>query len=99
MFRDAPLPNPRNMEGSWIGLRLTDGSRLEGQLISAGSGRVQTLWLLVGNGDEFVPLGRVSTMWAYQPWGPSDHFNFTARTQKLTEALPVAKRLGRAERQ
>jgi hypothetical protein len=68
MVAGPPLPNARNLEGSWVGLRLTDGSRLEGLLISAGTGKVQTLWLLVGDGDEFVPIGRVRTMWTYRPW-------------------------------
>jgi len=81
MFREPPLPNLRNLEGSWVGLRLTDGSRIEGQLVSAGGGRVQTLWLLAGDGDELVALGRVSTLWTYQPWARRDHFTVTARTQ------------------
>jgi hypothetical protein len=68
MFVEPPLPNARNLEGSWIGLRLTDGSRLEGQLISVGTGKVQTLWLLVGDEDEFVPLSRISAVWTYPSW-------------------------------
>jgi hypothetical protein len=68
MFREPPLPDDRNLEGSWVGLRLTDGSWIEAQLSSARAGRVQTLWLLVGDGDEFVPVSRVSTLWTYQPW-------------------------------
>ena len=96
MFREPPLPNVRNLEGSWVGLRLTDGSRIEGQLMSAGGGRVQTLWLLVGDGDEFVPLGRVSTLWTYQPWTMSkrlarrDHFTVTAKTQTSSSSCDGA---------
>jgi hypothetical protein len=90
MFREPPLPNARNLEGSWVGLRLTDGSRIEGQLISAGAGTVQTLWLLVGEGDEFVPLGRVSTLWTYRPWARRDHFTVTARTQTSSSSCDGA---------
>ena len=96
MFVEPPLPNARNLAGSWIGLRLTDGSRLEGQLISAGTNGVQSLWLLVGDGDEFVPLCQVRTICAYRPWHDEGkrnglpYFTATASTQTSSSGLDGA---------
>ncbi len=54
----------RSLEGHRVGLALTDGSRIDScELISLARTGSQTLWLLVGGLDVFVPLAAVETIW------------------------------------
>ena len=51
-------------EGRRVSLALADGSRIDDvQLVSAGRGKLQTLWVLAYGMDTFVPLANVVALW------------------------------------
>ena len=54
----------RHLEGRRIGLVLSDGTRIvEAQLISAGRPGLTSVWVLVDNTDNFIPMMAVSEVW------------------------------------
>jgi len=59
-----------HLEGHRVSLALADGSRIDDcQLVSAGRGNADTLWLYGGQ-DLFVPVGQVIDLWESAPLGP-----------------------------
>ena len=54
----------RDLEGQSVSLALADGSRLdEVVVVSAGRGRVSSLWLDVGGMDLFIHQSQVVGAW------------------------------------
>jgi hypothetical protein len=54
----------RTLEGRRVGVAMRGGHRLDDcQLVSAGRGRVATLWFFVDGTDTFVPLEDVLDLW------------------------------------
>jgi hypothetical protein len=54
----------RALEGRQVSLALRDGSPIDDvQLVSAGRGKLQTLWVLAYGMDTFVPLANVVALW------------------------------------
>ena len=53
-----------SLEGRRVSVALQDGSRIDdGQLLSAGRGEVETLWLFTNGTDTFVPHDDVIDLW------------------------------------
>jgi hypothetical protein len=54
----------RSLQGRRVTLALRNGTRIdEAQLVSAGSGEAQYLWLFENRADRFVPLDEVRELW------------------------------------
>ena len=54
----------RDLEGHRVGVALTDGSRLDDcELVSAGRGGAQSLWLYANGADTLVALVDVTDVW------------------------------------
>jgi hypothetical protein len=54
----------RHLEGRRVGLVLNDGSRiLDAQLISAGRPGLTSVWILIDNTDNFIPVMHVTEVW------------------------------------
>jgi hypothetical protein len=54
----------RALEGRRVGLSMRGGDRIDDcQLVSAGRGRVGTLWIFADGKDEFVPTDDVIDLW------------------------------------
>jgi len=52
------------LEGRRIGLAVRGGHRIDDcQLVSAGRGRVRTLWVFTNGVDSFVPFDDVMDLW------------------------------------
>jgi hypothetical protein len=49
----------RTLEGRQVTVALRDGTRIDSNLLSAGRRRTETLWLVTGGEDVFVPLDDV----------------------------------------
>jgi len=63
------LRTVRQLEGRQVSVALRDGSRIDDcQLVSAGRGNTDTLWLYGGQ-DLFVPVGQVIDLWESAPLG------------------------------
>jgi hypothetical protein len=53
-----------SLEGRRVSVALRDGSRIDdSQLVSAGRGGVQTIWLYTSGADTFVPFDEVIELW------------------------------------
>lgn len=58
----------RHLEGHRVGLVLNDGTRiLDCQLISAGRPGLSSVWVLVDNTDNFIPVMTVTEVWEISP--------------------------------
>jgi hypothetical protein len=58
------LDTARSLEGRQVSLALADGSRIDDcQLVSAGRGHIETLWVFSNGSDTFVPLAAVRDLW------------------------------------
>jgi len=54
----------RHLEGRRVGLVLNDGSQIQDcQLISAGRPGLSSVWILIDNTDNFIPVMTVSEVW------------------------------------
>ncbi|MGH9223593.1 MAG: hypothetical protein ACRD2W_07345 [Acidimicrobiales bacterium] len=54
----------RTLEGRRVGLAIRGGRRIDDcQLVSAGRGRVQTVWVFAAGADTFVSLDDVVDVW------------------------------------
>ena len=54
----------RHLEGRRVGLVLSDGSRIvDAQLISAGRPGLTSVWILIDNTDNFIPVMAVTEVW------------------------------------
>lgn len=54
----------RALEGRQVGLAVRGGHRIDDcQLVSAGRGRVPTLWVFANGADSFVPFDDVMDLW------------------------------------
>jgi len=55
-------------EGGRVSVALADGSLIDDcELVSVGRGRADTLWVLAGAGDVFIPLAAVIDLWPAPP--------------------------------
>jgi hypothetical protein len=58
----------RHLEGRRVGLVLDDGTRiLDAQLISAGRPGLTSVWVLIDNTDNFIPVLHVTEVWEVSP--------------------------------
>jgi hypothetical protein len=56
------------MEGRQVCVALANGSRIDDcSLVSAGRGRVETLWIFTNGHDAFIPLADVVDVWRAAP--------------------------------
>jgi hypothetical protein len=63
MVMTTPL-HLKPLEGRHVSLALTDGSRIDDcQLVSAGRGRAQRVWIFANGADEFVPVSDIADIW------------------------------------
>lgn len=54
----------RALEGRRVGLAVRGGHRIDDcQLVSAGRGRMRTLWVFANGADTFVPIDDVMDLW------------------------------------
>jgi hypothetical protein len=54
----------KSLEGRQVSLALAGGDRIDDcQLVSAGRGRVETIWVFTNGTDAFVPLEDVVALW------------------------------------
>jgi hypothetical protein len=54
----------KSLEGRQVCLALAGGYRIDDcQLVSAGRGRVETIWVFTNGKDAFVPLEDVVALW------------------------------------
>ncbi|MGH9229728.1 MAG: hypothetical protein ACRD07_13575 [Acidimicrobiales bacterium] len=52
------------LEGRRVGLAVRGGDRIDDcRIVSAGRGRVRTLWVFVNGADTFVPVDDVVDVW------------------------------------
>jgi hypothetical protein len=57
-------PEVSSLEGRQVCVALADGQRIDDcQLVSAGRGRTETLWLFTNGADAFISLGQVVDLW------------------------------------
>jgi hypothetical protein len=62
------LTEVRALEGRHVNLALADGSRIDDcQLISAGRGSADTVWIFTNGLDTFVPLADIVDAWEATP--------------------------------
>jgi hypothetical protein len=60
----------RYLEGRQVSLALANGSRIDDcSLVSAGRGRVGTLWVFTNGSDAFIPWSDVVDIWEAAPPG------------------------------
>ena len=58
----------RELEGRQVCLALANGSRIDDcSLVSAGRGRVDTLWIYANGHDAFIPCADVVDVWQATP--------------------------------
>jgi hypothetical protein len=58
------IPEVSSLEGRQVCVALADGRRIDDcQLVSAGRGRAETLWLFTNGADAFISLGQVVDLW------------------------------------
>jgi hypothetical protein len=58
----------RHLEGRRVSLVLNDGTRiLDAQLISAGRPGLSSVWILIENTDNFIPVMHVTEVWEISP--------------------------------
>jgi hypothetical protein len=51
------------LEGRHANIQLSDGSQVQGTVISYGRGQVSTVWLEVDGTDLFIPRDTVMSAW------------------------------------
>jgi len=62
----------RHLEGRRVSLVLSDGSRIvDAQLISAGRPGLTSVWILIDNTDNFIPVMAVTEVWEMAAANPS----------------------------
>ena len=54
------LRSLRHLEGHHVLVRLGDGSRLDGELVSAARRGASTVWFHDGANDRFVPVDQIA---------------------------------------
>jgi hypothetical protein len=54
------LRSLRHLEGHHVLVRLGDGSRLDGELVSIARRGATTVWFHDGSGDRFVPVDQIA---------------------------------------
>ena len=54
------LRSLRHLEGHHVHVRLGDGSRLDGELVSAARRGASTVWVHDGTSDRFVPVADIA---------------------------------------